>query len=161
MWLHCIIFSVLNKEAIISYPVYMRFYKSGGSKEGGLMKKEIFVLLALASLLLVSCSRFSTEGLPDKGIIILSPKANESVGAGTSYEIEWKAEVSAPEFGEVVTVEFTKDAGKAWEVVGENVPKGGKYLWKVPKTDSAQCKIRVFSQRRAEYRGTSGVFAVK
>ncbi len=125
------------------------------------MKKAVVVLLVLASISLFSCSRFSTEGLPDQGIMILSPKANESVGAGTSYEVEWKADVSAPEFGEVVTVEFSKDAGKSWEMVGENVPKAGKYSWKVPKIDSTQCKIRVFSQRRAEYRGTSGVFTVK
>jgi hypothetical protein len=62
---------------------------------------------------------------------------------------------------EVVPVEFSKDAGKSWAMVEENVPKGGKYLWKVPRIDSAQCKIRVFSQSRAKYGGTSGVFALK
>ena len=125
------------------------------------MKKEVVVLLVLASISLFSCSRFSTEGLPDKGISVLSPKANEIVPAGTSYEIAWKADVAAPDFGEVVTVEFSKDAGKSWEMIEENVSKAGKYSWKVPKIDSTQCKIRVFSQRRAEYRGTSGVFTVK
>ena len=80
---------------------------------------------------------------------------------GSSYEIRWKAEVSDPEFGAVVTIEFSKDGGKSWEMVEENVPKAGKFLWKVPKIDSTQCKIRVFSQRRPEYRGTSGLFAVK
>jgi hypothetical protein len=61
----------------------------------------------------------------------------------------------------VVTIEFSKDGAKSWEMVEEKASKAGKYLWKVPKVDSAQCKMRVFSQSRVEYRGTSGVFAVK
>lgn len=125
------------------------------------MKRGMVIALAIVSLFLSFCSRFSTENLPDKGITILSPKANDVVQAGASYEIQWKAEVSDPEFGAVVTVEFSKDGGKSWEMVEDNVPNAGKYLWKVPKIESTQCKIRVFSQRRAEFRGTSGVFAVK
>ena len=99
--------------------------------------------------------------IPDKGIAILSPKAKDVVQAGASFGIHWKAEDSDPEFGAVVTVEFSKDGGKTWEQVEENVSKAGKYSWKVPKIDSDQCKIRVFSQRRVEYRGTSEVFTVK
>jgi hypothetical protein len=125
------------------------------------MKKEWVVVLAIVSLSLFSCSRFSTEGLPDKGITILIPKANDMVQAGSSYEIQWKVEVSDAEFGAVVTVEFSKDGGKSWDMVEDNIAYAGKYLWKVPKIDSTQCKIRVFSQRRPEYRGTSGLFAVK
>ncbi len=125
------------------------------------MKKGVGLALVIVSLFLAFCSRFSTENLPDKGIAILSPKANEVVQAGALYEIQWRTEVSDPEFGAVVTVEVSKNGGKSWEQVEENVSMAGKYLWKVPKIDSAQCKIRVFSQRRAEYRGTSGLFAVK
>ncbi len=126
------------------------------------MKKEMLVLLLIGSLLLFSCSRFSTANLPDKGITILAPKANDFVPAGTSYEIQWKAEAAGEEsFGMVVTVEFSKDGGKSWEQVEENVPKDGRYVWAVPKIDSTQCRIRVFAQRNAEYRGTSGVFSVK
>ena len=125
------------------------------------MKKGMVIALAIVSLFLSSCSRFSTEPLPDKGISVLSPKVNDVVQAGASYEIQWKAEVSDPEIGAVVTVEFSKDGGKSWAMVEDNVPIAGKYLWKVSKIDSAQCKIRVFSQRRPEYRGTSGLFAVK
>ena len=61
----------------------------------------------------------------------------------------------------LLTVEFSKDGGKSWEKVEENVPNTGKYVWKVPKVDSAQCKIRVFSQYRPIYRGTSETFTVK
>lgn len=47
------------------------------------------------------------------------------------------------------------------EAVAENVPNSGKYVWKVPRLDSTKCKIRVFSQYRPIYRGTSEVFSVK
>jgi hypothetical protein len=91
----------------------------------------------------------------------LSPKVNDVVKTGDSYLILWKSEPAESEFGAMVTVEFSKDGGKSWEKVEENVPNGGKYIWKVPKVDSAQCKVRIFSQRRPVYRGTSEVFSVK
>ena len=122
-------------------------------------KKSIYALLS--AVLFVFCLSCSTEGLPDKGIKILSPKASDVIKAGDFYEILWKAEPAESEFGAVVTVEFSKDGGRSWEKVEENVLNNGKYSWKVPKTDSTQCKVRVLSQRRPIYRGTSEVFAVK
>jgi hypothetical protein len=91
----------------------------------------------------------------------LSPKANDVFKAGDFYQILWKAEPAESEFGAMVTVEFSKDGGKSWEEVGINVPNSEKYVWQVPKVDSAQCKMRVFSQHRPIYRGTSEVFSVK
>ncbi len=123
------------------------------------MKKEgiiplLLSLTAMVFLLCLSCA--PTESLKDQGITILSPKANDVVQAGAPYEIQWKAEIPNSEFGVNVTVEFSKDGGKSWEQVEVNVPNTGKYVWKVPKVDSAQCKVRVFSQFRPKYRGTSG-----
>ena len=128
------------------------------------MKKEgiiplILSLTATALLLCFSCA--PPESFPDKGVSILSPKANDVVQAGAPLEILWKAEPAQSEFGANVTVEFSKDGGKSWDKVEENVPNTGKFVWKVPKVDSAQCKIRVFSQFRPKYRGTSEMFAVK
>ena len=125
------------------------------------MKKERIILLFVASvfLLLVNCSR--PESLPDKGVSILSPKGNDIVQAGAPYEIQWKTEVADSDFGTALTVEFSKDGGKSWEKVEENVPNKGKYVWNVPKVDSAQCKVRLFSQYRPIYRGTSTAFTVK
>lgn len=119
----------------------------------------LLLLIAMVFLICLSCK--PVESLKDQGITILSPKANDVVQAGGSYEILWKAEPSESEFGANVTIEFSKDGGKSWEKVDENVPNTGKYAWKVPKVDSAQCKIRVFSQYRPKYRGTSEMFAVK
>jgi hypothetical protein len=128
------------------------------------MRKEgiiplLLSLVAMMFLLCLSCK--PAESLKDQGITILSPKANDVVQAGGSYEILWKAEPPESEFGANVTIEFSKDGGKSWEKVDENVPNTGKYAWKVPKVDSAQCKIRVFSQFRPKYRRTSEMFSVK
>jgi hypothetical protein len=128
------------------------------------MKKEgiiplLLSLTAMVFLLCLSCA--PTESLKDQGITILSPKSNDVVQAGAPYEIQWKAEIPNSEFGVNVTVEFSKDGGKSWEQVEVNVPNTGKYVWKVPKVDSAQCKVRVSSQFRPKYRGTSEMFAVK
>lgn len=123
------------------------------------MRKILIPLLILVGSFMIFLSCSSTP-LPDQGVKILSPKANHVLKAGESYEILWKGEPAESEFGAMVTVEFSKDGGKSWEKVEENVSNNGKYMWKVPKVDSAQCKVRVFSQRRPIYRGTSEIFSV-
>jgi hypothetical protein len=127
-------------------------------KESLMENKLIPLFLAVTFIIFISCS---SEPLPDKGITILSPKANDVFKAGDFYQILWKAEPTESEFGAMVTVEFSKDGGKSWEKMEENVPNSGRHLWKVPKVDSAQCRVRIFSQRRPKYRGTSEMFSVK
>ena len=125
------------------------------------MKKERPILLLVASffLLLLSCTK--PESLPEQGVTILSPKANDVVRAGTLFEVEWKAELPQSEFGVNVTIQFSKDGGSTWDIVAENVPNTGKYQWSVPKIDSAKCKILVFSQYRPKYRKSSEIFTIK
>ena len=125
------------------------------------MRKKCIVPLFILALLLLCLSCAPPESLPDKGVTILSPKANDVVQAGASYEILWKAEPAESEFGTKVTIEFSKDGGKSWEKVEENVSNTGKYTWNIPKIDSNQCKVRVFSQYRPKYRGASEMFSVK
>jgi len=128
-------------------------------KEGSMGRRQIiFLFIVVLFLFCVSCA---SKPLPDNGVTILSPKANDVVKAGDSSELLWKAEPSESEFGAMVTIEFSKDGGKSWEKIEENVPNKGKYMWKVPKVDSTQCKVRIFSQFRPKYRGTSEVFSVK
>ena len=125
------------------------------------MKKGRIILLLIGVFFLFCMSCKSPESLPEQGITILSPKANDVVQAGAPFEIQWKAEVPDSEFGANVTIEFSKDGGKSWEKVEENVPNTGKYSWKVSKVDSAQCKILINSQYRPKYRKTSELFTVK
>jgi hypothetical protein len=128
-------------------------------KKGRIVLLLMTIFMAMFLLFCLSCT--PTESLKDQGITILSPKAGDVVQAGAPYEIQWKAEVPDSEFGAKVTIEFSKDGGKSWEKVEENIPNTGKYSWSVPKVDSAQCKIRINSQYRPKYRKTSEVFTVK
>jgi hypothetical protein len=123
---------------------------------GGFM----LVLIAIVGIV-IAISMLTAPVREDNGVSILSPKANDVVKAEDSYEVFWKTEPTESEFGAKVTVEFSKDGGKSWQNVEENVPNSGKYIWKVPKVDSTQCKVRVFSQFRPKYRGTSKMFSVK
>ena len=124
------------------------------------MRNKLIPLLFLAVpfIIFLNCS---SKPLPDNAVMILSPKANDVCKAEDFYQILWKAEPAESEFGAMVTVEFSKDGGKSWDKVEENVPNSGKYIWKVPKVDSTQCEVRIFSQRRPIYRGTSELFSVK
>jgi hypothetical protein len=124
------------------------------------MRNKLIPLLILTVTFIIFSS-CSPEPLPDQGVTILNPKTNDVCKAGDFYQILWKAEPAESEFGAMVTVEFSKDGGKSWQNVEENVTNSGKYMWKVPKVDSTQCKVRIFSQRKPIYRGTSEVFSVK
>lgn len=125
------------------------------------MRKKCIVPLFILTLFLLCLSCAPSESLPDKGVTILSPKANDVMQAGTACEILWNAEPTESEFGTKVTIELSKDGGKSWEKVEENVANTGKYAWNIPKIDSNQCKVRIFSQYRPKYRGTSEMFSVR
>ncbi len=125
------------------------------------MKNERTLILLVTSFLLLLLSCTKPESLPEQGVTILSPKANEVVQAGVPFEVQWKADVPESEFGVNVTIQFSKDNGSNWEVVAENVANTGKYEWNVPKIDSVKCKILVFSQYRPKYRRSSEIFTIK
>jgi hypothetical protein len=119
------------------------------------------------SFLFIVCLGCSSN-LPDNGVTILRPNAKDEVKAGTSFEVRWKAEPAESEFGVMVTIEFSRDGGKSWEKVQENVQNSGKYVWTVPKVEYGKfaitkktCKLRVISQSKPIYRGTSELFFVK
>ncbi len=125
------------------------------------MKKERLILFIVVSffLLLLSCSK--PESLPEQGVTILSPKANDVLQAGGTFEVQWKTDLPQSEFGANVAIQLSKDGGNTWETVAENVPNTGKYQWTVPKIDSTKCKILIFSQYRPKYRKASEIFTIK
>jgi len=123
------------------------------------MRKKLIPLLILVStfMIFLSCS---SKPLPDQGVKILQPQGGVVLKAGDSYEILWKVEPVESEFGAMVTIDFSRDGGKSWGIVQENVQNSGKYIWNIPKVRSGQCKVRAISQFRAIYRGTSELFSV-
>jgi hypothetical protein len=125
-------------------------------KKRPLGKMYALTLLTVLSFICLNCGQL----IPDMGITILAPKGNDVVKAETSYEIQWKIEIPESEVGKMVIVQFSKDGGNSWEKVEENVVNSGKYVWKVPKVESKQCKVRIYSQDKSKYRGTSEIFSV-
>ena len=119
------------------------------------MLKKLATLLTAS--LFVICLAGAIRNSPDRGVKIISPKANDVVQAGDVCEIHWYADA---EFGDLMTIEFSKNGGKSWDTVAKDVPNNGKYLWKVPEIDSAHCKVRVFFQDKPKFRGTSEMFSV-
>ena len=99
------------------------------------------ILSFFLSFLFIVCLSCSSKPLPDNGVTILRPKANDVVKAGDSYEVRWKAEPVESEFGVMVTIEFSRDGGESWEKVQENVQNSGKYVWTVPKVESGQYEV--------------------
>ena len=128
-------------------PYFSHFLAMGGF---------VVIIAAIAGIImLISQLTYKPE------VTILSPKPNDVVKAGDSYEILWKTELAESQFGATAIVEFSKDGGKSWEKIEENVVNSGKYMWQVPNVDSTQCKIRISSQSKTRYRGISKTFSVK
>ncbi len=129
------------------------------------MGKKTILSFFLLSLFIVclSCS----SSLPDNGIKILSPNAKDKLKVGDSFEVRWKTEVAESEVGPTVTIEFSRDEGKSWEKVQENVQNSGKYIWTVPNVEHKKYvlsnktfKLRIVSQSKPIYRDTSELFLV-
>ena len=129
------------------------------------MGKKLILSLFLSFLFIVclSCS----SNLPDNGVTILNPNANDVVKMGDPFEVRWKTEPAESEFGPMVTIEFSRDGGKSWEKVAENVQNTGKYVWTVPKVEHKKYalsnktfKLRIISQSKPIYRDTSQLFYV-
>jgi len=129
------------------------------------MGKKLMLSFFL-SFLLVACLSCSSN-LPDNGVTILSPNAKDKIKVGDSFEVRWKTDVPESEFGPMVTIEFSRDEGKSWEKVQENVQNSGNYLWTVPNVEHKKYaisnktfKLRIISQSKPIYRDTSELFLV-
>jgi len=87
------------------------------------MGKKLILSFFLSFLFIVclSCS----SNLPDNGVTILKPNDEDKVKMGDSFEVRWKTEPAESEFGVMVTIEFSRDGGKSWEKVQENVQNTG------------------------------------
>ena len=128
-------------------PRFYHFFAMGGF--------IVVIVVIVGIIMLISQLTYKPE------VTILSPKPNYVVKAGDSYEILWKTELPESQFGAAVTVEFSKDGGKSWEKIEENVLNTGKYIWRVPNVDSTQCKVRISSWSKPRYHGISKAFSVK
>lgn len=85
-----------------------------------------------------------------EGLVLHSPAGGEAWAADSSHRIVWTADPSTP-----VRIEFSADAGKSWGVIAERAEqkpieglpphqrKHSQYPWKIPRTISPDCRIRI------------------
>jgi hypothetical protein len=65
------------------------------------------IISIFIGVLFLFCVSGASQSLPDKGVTILGPKANDVLKAGEPYDLLSKAEPAESEFGMMVTVEFS------------------------------------------------------
>jgi hypothetical protein len=76
-------------------------------------------------------------------ITITQPSNGDQWRIGTIKKIKWICEDNSIK---LVEIWFSKDGGKKYEIIGENVDvKDGEYQWLVQNIISSQCKIKISS----------------
>lgn len=94
-------------------------------------------LLFAACILLTQVSSASGQ----TAITLLSPVGGETWTAGSGHYVTWK--LDGLPANAAVRIAFSTDGGKQWAPIAEVAPNTGKFLWKVPATLSAACKVRL------------------
>ncbi len=76
-------------------------------------------------------------------IELLSPNGGESLGAGETFTITWRATFKGTETASgFVRIKFSSNGGQTWDTV-ECTSNTGSYDWQVPGEPSDQCLIKV------------------
>ena len=101
-----------------------------------------------ASLNCVSVNVFT---IVQPSISITSPIGTESLQVGTSQNITWTSNYVTN-----VKIEYTTDNGGSWSTVIVSTPaSSGSFIWTVPNTPSALCKVRISDASNASLNSVS------
>ncbi|MHB9030823.1 MAG: Ser-Thr-rich GPI-anchored membrane family protein, partial [Candidatus Latescibacterota bacterium] len=74
-------------------------------------------------------------------ILVFSPNGGETLQAGTTYTVSWKAEGI-----KTVGIEYTTDDWKTFAVIAQDVDAAkGSYSWTVPDLNTTTCVVTVYS----------------
>ena len=63
----------------------------------------------------------------------------ESLSSGSSYNITWTSEGNIGD----VKIEYSIDSGKTWKIVINSTDNDGLYTWRVPRTPSSHCLLKI------------------
>jgi hypothetical protein len=76
-------------------------------------------------------------------ILLITPNGGEQWIPGTEEDIKWSA--SNYERDYKMNLEYSLDSGQSYEILAENVPNSGEFLWRIPGdislTDEAKIRI--------------------
>ncbi len=72
-------------------------------------------------------------------LTITAPNGGEEWPINSEQHITWHTSVSVGD----VKLEYTIDQGLEWNIITDNTPNDGSYLWEVPKTPSRSSLVRI------------------
>lgn len=85
------------------------------------------------------------------GVRLISPVGGESWQIGSNHNITWESANVAN-----VKLEYSTDNGTAWNAIVDSTPAAaGSYVWMIPATASASCKVRISDISNAAYTSMS------
>lgn len=74
-------------------------------------------------------------------IVLLDPNGDHSVTAGLSQVITWTAWDYEPSYP--IKLEYSRDAGKTYQLISEKTANSGSYSWAVPHTTTHRALIKI------------------
>jgi hypothetical protein len=90
---------------------------------------------------------------------IVSPSQGKVLVVGSSYPIKWKKKGSAVENVDLI---YSWDGGNRWQAITRGIANSGRYIWQVPDSISANCKIKIFDSNNVLASNSSpGFFKIR
>jgi hypothetical protein len=89
-------------------------------------------------------------------LVITAPREGNILRANDSYSISWEAEEI-----EYINIEYSLTNGATWNMIASSVDAGTQsYLWTVPQTTAAQCRIKISNAEDPLFYELSSMFSI-
>lgn len=125
----------------------------------GLIDEVVIYKKALSESIIKKHAEFFPKVTGPQTITLTSPLAGERWNAGSSHYITWTA-TNVRKAG-LLQIEYSVDDGKNWKIISTTAAKAQKYLWRVPKTVSNDCRVRLNVNQRIDIGQYSAAFAIQ
>ncbi|MDF1745336.1 MAG: LamG domain-containing protein [Gimesia sp.] len=125
----------------------------------GLIDEVVIYKKALPESVIKKHAELFPEATGPQTITLTSPQSGERWNAGTLHDITWTA-TNARKAG-LLQIEYSVDDGKSWKMISTTAVKAQKYLWRVPKTVSNDCRVRLMVNQRIDIGQKSDLFAIQ
>ena len=107
----------------------------------GLIDEVVIYKRALSESMIKKHAEFYPRATGPQKITLTSPQAGEHWNAASLHYIAWTA-TNVRKAG-LLQIEYSVDDGKSWKIISTAAVNAQKYLWRVPKTVSDKCRVRL------------------
>jgi hypothetical protein len=84
------------------------------------------------------------------------PDAGQELAKGTPYEIQW---IGSPGVTGVQLF-YSSDNGANWQMLADNLPSSGTYIWNVPNIMNATSRLRIQAKNNLSWQADSDIFNI-